>query len=1110
MKRVGVFICHCGRNISANIDIEKLVKEMKEYPGVVHCEDYKYMCSDPGQVMIKERLRESNLDSVVVASCSPLLHEVTFRRAVAEAGLNPYLLEMANIREQCSWIHADTEEATKKAIEIIKATVEKAKYNDALEPAKIPVNPRALVLGGGIAGIQAALDIANSGYEVVMVERTPTIGGHMAQLSETFPTLDCSQCILTPRMVDAAHQEKIRLYTYAELEEVSGSVGNFRVSIRKKASYVDNKKCNGCADCEPACPVLMVNEFDANLSKRKAIYRPFPQAVPNVFTIDKKDAPPCRVACPAGVNVQGYVALSSQGKFKEALALERENNPFASVCGRVCTHPCESECKRSEFGDAISIRAIKRFISDFEEQLPKIERPKPRKGKIAIIGSGPSGLSCAYFLAKHGYHTTVFEALPVVGGMLITGIPEFRLPRKRLEQDIDYIRSWGVEIKTEHKIDEPEKLLKNGFDAVYISSGAHIERKLGVDGEDLKGVFYGIDFLRRVNLGEKIIVGARVAVVGGGNSAIDAARTALRLGAEEVTIVYRRSLTEMPADRDEIDEAMNEGVKIRFLATPTGFIGENNALKEMQCIKMKLGSPDESGRRRPEPISGSEFTIAVDTAVVTIGQSPDTSFLPKDTKLEVSKWGSFVVDDVTKSTSVAGVFAGGDAVRGPDTVIWAIADGKEAAVSVHRFLRGVDMRERRMKPRVIEDIILPRVIKDNVRQEARTISIAERSGNFNEVNLGLTQEGTKTEALRCFSCGGCIECGECEKACEQDAIKHEMQDEVVEEEVGAIIVATGYELYEIKKMREYGAGKYEDVIDGLQFERLLSASGPTEGEIRRPSDNKIPKSIAFISCVGSRDPEHHLPYCSKICCMYNTKHALLYKERIPDGEAIIFSIDIRTAGKDYEEFFMRAKEDKNVLYVRSKPSRILKEGDDLVVWTTDTVSGRALKVKCDMVVLSMAVIPSVKTPELAKKLRIQTNIHGFFNEAHPKLRPVESLVPGFFLAGCAQTPKDIPETVAQASAAAAKVLEMFSKKELTAEPMVVTIDEEMCCGCKLCVVTCPYEAREIDEEKNIVRINEALCMGCGCCVAACPSGASQQKNLVEKQISRMVEVILGE
>ena len=377
----------------------------------------------------------------------------------------------------------------------------------------------------------------------------------------------------------------------------------------------------------------MVNEFDATLSQRKAIYRPFPQAVPNVFTIDKRAVPPCRVACPASVNVQGYVTLSTQGKFKEALALERQDNPFASVCGRVCTHPCESECKRGEFGDAISIRAIKRYIADYEEELPEINLPEPKKKRIAIIGSGPSGLSCAYFLARQGYQTTVFEELPVIGGMLITGIPEFRLPRKRLSQDIDYIRSWGVHIKTEHRVEAPEKLLKDGFDAVYISSGAHVERKLGVEGENLRGVYYGIDFLRRVNLGEKVRVGAHVAVVGGGNSAIDAARTALRLGADDVTIVYRRSLVEMPADRDEIDEATNEGIMIKFLATPTGVVGEDGALKTMQCIRMKLGTPDESGRRRPEPIPGSEFAITVETVIVTIGQSPDTTFLAADTKL---------------------------------------------------------------------------------------------------------------------------------------------------------------------------------------------------------------------------------------------------------------------------------------------------------------------------------------------------------------------------------------------------------------------------------------------------------------------------------------------
>lgn len=350
-------------------------------------------------------------------------------------------------------------------------------------------------------------------------------------------------------------------------------------------------------------------------------------------------------------------------------------------------------------------------------------------------------------------------------------------------------------------------------------------------------------------------------------------------------------------------------------------------------------------------------------------------------------------------------------------------------------------------------------------------------------------------------------CKVCEAVCQPEAIVYDQEEEIIEEEVGAVVVATGYDLYPVERIPEYGGGKYADVIDGMQFERLLSASGPTQGEILRPSDGKVPKKVAFISCVGSRDPEHHCAYCSKICCMYMAKHALLYKEHVPDGEAAVFSIDVRTAGKDYEEFFTRAKEEGKVLYIRGKPSRVVKEGDQLVVWTVDTLTGRQLRAEFDMVVLSMAVVPSTDAVELSKKLRIQTNADGFYSEVHPKLRPVESLVRGFFLAGCGQAPKDIPETVAQASAAASKVLEMFSKKELAAEPMVVVVDEDMCAACKLCIDACPYDAREFDEEKKVATVNEALCQACGCCAAACPTKATQQKNLDDRQISRMVEVI---
>jgi heterodisulfide reductase subunit A len=353
-------------------------------------------------------------------------------------------------------------------------------------------------------------------------------------------------------------------------------------------------------------------------------------------------------------------------------------------------------------------------------------------------------------------------------------------------------------------------------------------------------------------------------------------------------------------------------------------------------------------------------------------------------------------------------------------------------------------------------------------------------------------------------------CKICETVCQPGAIRYDQQEEIIEEEVGAIIVATGYELYPIEKIPEYGGGRYEDVIDGLQFERLLSASGPTQGEVRRPSDGKVPGRVAFISCVGSRDPEHHLPYCSKVCCMYMAKHALLYKEHVPEGEAVIFNIDVRTASKDYEEFYTRSKDEGNILYVRGKPSRVLKEGDHLVVWAVNTLTGKQVRVPCDMVVLSMAVVPRGETYGLAKQLRIPSNEHGFLSEVHPKLRPVESVVRGFYLAGCSQGPKDIPETVAQASAAASKVLEIFAKKELLTEPLIAWVDEDLCVTCKLCIETCPYEAREFDEEKKVVLVDAALCQGCGSCVVACPTGATQQKNLGDQQISRMVEVIFDE
>jgi heterodisulfide reductase subunit A len=650
MKRIGVFVCHCGINIASTVDVERVVEEVRRYPGVAHAEHYQYMCSDPGQKLVQEAIKKHHLDGVIVAACSPTLHEVTFRRASETAGLNPYQCEIANIREQCSWVHADRQAATQKAVRIIESLVEKVKYDESLTPLSVPLTKRALVVGGGIAGIQAALDVANSGYEVILVEKQPSIGGHMAQLSETFPTLDCSQCILTPKMVEVGQHDNIRLMTYSQVEEISGYVGNFTVKIRKKASYVNWDACTGCGVCTEKCPQKVPSEFNRNMGARGAIYTQFPQAVPNYPVIDRDH--------------------------------------------------------------------------------------------------------CLYFT---------------------------------------------------------------------------------------------------------------------------------------------------------------------------------------------------KGR-----------------------------------------------------------------------------------------------------------------------------------------------------------------CRICEKSCDLGAIDYEQQDQILEEQVGAVIVATGYDTLPLDHLGEYGYGHLPDVIDGLAFERLLSASGPTTGEVRRPSDGKVPKEVVFVQCAGSRDPEKHLPYCSKICCMYTAKHALLYKHRVHDGQPYVFYIDVRTGGKSYEEFYHRVSEEEGVVYIRGKVSRIFQDGEDLIVWGVDTLTGKKVEIKADLVVLATGMVPSADSQALFRTLKLASDENGFLSEAHPKLRPVESVQAGFYLAGAAQGPRDIPETVAQASGAASKVIALFSQEKLYHEPIVACVDEDRCSGCKVCISACPYDAREFDEEEGIVRVNELLCEGCGACVVSCPSGATQQKNLTDLQIREMVKASLGE
>jgi heterodisulfide reductase subunit A len=643
-----------------------------------------------------------------------------------------------------------------------------------------------------------------------------------------------------------------------------------------------------------------------------------------------------------------------------------------------------------------------------------------------VVGAGPAGLTTAYELARRGYKVTVFDALPAPGGMLAAGIPEYRLPREVLNHEIEYICALGVELKMNTPIgrDGGPSLddLRRDYQAVFLAVGAHGSSRLGVPGEDLPGVFQAVPFLRHLNMGHEANIGKRVAVIGGGNSAVDAARCALRLGAE-VQLVYRRSRLEMPAAAWEVSAAEAEGVKLTLLAAPTKVLEKDGRVIGIQCIRMELGEPDASGRRRPVPIPGSEYTLEVDTVIAAIGQNVESAGLGVATDRD-----RLVVDPLTLETSVQGVFAGGDAVIGPASVVEAVGAGIQAAESVHRYLRGLDLREGRAQdyPRAKDIEVVPMTpVQRSPREHMPELTVPERVSGFKEVELGLTAEQAVAEAKRCLACAVCSECNQCITACQRGAIIHDDKPKRMDIDVDTILVATGFDVFDPHRKPEFGYGKYPQVITLLEFERLASASGPTAGRISL--NGHLPKKVTFIQCVGSRDRSLNLINCSRICCMAVAKQAHLAHDRLPGAEITVFYMDVRAFGKGFEEFYDRVRKE-GILYRRGNPSEIIKRGDRVVVRAEDTLIGEQVEVESDLVVLAAGLTPRADASDLSRILHLEQGADGYFQEAHPKLRTVESSVPGIYLAGCCQGPKDIPDTVAHAKAAASAAMILLAGK----------------------------------------------------------------------------------
>ncbi len=930
--------------------------------------------------------------------------------------------------------------------------------NDGQNEEPAPPLGSVMVVGGGIAGMQTSLDLADAGYKVHLIEKKSAIGGHMAQLDKTFPTNDCSMCTISPRLVEVGRHLNIELNTDTVVTGLSGDAGNFTASLSTRPRFIDVDTCNGCSKCAEVCPVPYDNPFDVTLGKANAAHKLYPQATPNAFAIEKRGVAPCRDACPAGQRAQGYIALVAENRIEEAYRTIKEDNPFPAICGRICNAPCEDACTRKDVDEAVNIRAIKRFVSDTMQAQPRNPQQVVKrqfKEPIAIIGSGPCGLTAAQDLCLKGYAVTVFESLPVAGGMLRVGVPEYRLPVPVIDREIQDILDLGVELRLNTTVNQLDDLFDDGYKAVLIAVGAHEGKRIPLPGNDLDGVLINTDFLRDVRLWQHQeetstgglsnpadrIKGKSVVVIGGGDVAVDVARTSVRLGASGVTLAMREMSDDIPASDHEILGAREEGVQVSCGLNFLKILDDGNghvAAVEVEAFEQFYIAED--GREVSVIKADSQKTIDADVVIFSAGQNAGLGFIPDDAGVAVTPRREVdVISHNSYATSRPGVFAAGDAVTGTAFVIDAVASGHKCSSAVHHFLRGEDMetvddrddRIAHIHKSELQQKIRSGKIQLSERINETEIPIDQRRHGFAEVQASLTREQALAEARRCLSCGVCSECNTCVTECGVGAIDLNMRGKQKSIDVGAVVLAPGFQTYQAEQSQEFGLGRFPNVVTSLQYERLLSASGPTHGHVQRPSDQNRPGKVAFLQCVGSRDQTHD--YCSSVCCMYAAKQANMTLEHEANTEIRIFMMDMRAFSKNYEDYYQRTRERQGIEYTRCRISSLKENPDNnnLVVKYFEraavplSLNGEEhnppgiREEEFDMVVLSvgMEIAPDVR--QLGEKLDIRMDHNGFCQTE--QYNPLQTSRAGVYAVGPFREPRDITESITEASGAAAAV-----------------------------------------------------------------------------------------